>query len=50
VKHRAATLHPLIVAPPEDPPGMREDSADGDTALREALPRFVECRLEKLIH
>jgi hypothetical protein len=29
---------------------MHEDSADGDAALGVALPRFLECGLEKLIH
>jgi hypothetical protein len=50
VKNGAATLHSLIVPTPEDPPRMHEDSADWDAALGKALPRFLECGLEKLIH
>jgi hypothetical protein len=50
MQNDTALLDTPIVAPAEGPTGMHENGADRDAAFREALPGFLESRLEKLIH
>src|SRR5690606_27437089 len=48
MQYRAAPLHAPVVTAADDPAVEHEHCADRDAAAAEALPRFLDRRLQKL--